>query len=179
MARRWQVRGVSAGPKCVRPGKKGKVMMRTIRSKHVFVLLLAAGVVRAVPIDEDEARIEALIRNEHAATAAIQAEVRAQAEAQANAPPAPVVAKAIAPPVSELSNDDWLATAATQDVRLTFDQLAQHVGARVTVVTTGERVHRGVVVGVSGHVLTLRVAKAGGGAIYTLKREQIARIDPR
>jgi hypothetical protein len=138
-------------------------------------LLVGIDAAVALPIDEDEARIEVLIRSEHA----VQAEIRVQAEAQVNAPPAPVAAKAIAPPVSELSDDDWLAKAATQDVKLTFDELARHIGRRVTVVTTGERVHRGTIVAVSGRVLTLRVAQAGGGAVYTLKREQIARIYPR
>jgi len=145
------------------------------RNLATLVLLLGIDAARATPVDEDEARIEALIRSEQA----VRADIRAQAEAQVNAPPAPVAAKAIAPRLSELSDDDWLAKAARQDVKLTFDDLAQHIGRRVTVVTTGERVHRGTIVAVNGHVLTLRVAQAGGGAVYTLKREQIARIDPR
>lgn len=146
-----------------------------MRAGALLFLVLSVDIARAAPIDEDETRIEALLHSEQA----VHAQIRAQAEAQVNAPPAPVAAKAIAPPVSALNDDDWLAKTARQDGQLTFDDLTQNIGRRITVTTDGHRVHRGSVVAANGRILTLRVSQAGGGAIYTLKREQIVRIDPR
>ncbi|MEO7430860.1 MAG: hypothetical protein ABIR62_02300 [Dokdonella sp.] len=146
-----------------------------MRAVALLVLIVAADLARATPVDEDETRIEALLQSERA----VHAQIRAQAEAQVNAPPAPVAAAAIAPPVSALSDDDWLAPTEKQDGTLTFDDLAQNIGRRITVMTDGHRVHHGSIVASNGRVLTLRVSKAGGRAIYTLKREQIVRIDRR
>lgn len=145
----------------------------------VLALLLGAGVTQAVTPDQDEARIEALIHAEQAvktppAVAATGAPVLASAIA-----PAPVVAQAIAPSPDQLTNDDWLAPPATPDSRLRFEDVAQHVGHKVAVVTVSDRVHKGVVTAADKRGLTLLVPRhgAGGGATYTLRREQIARID--
>ncbi|MEO7325107.1 MAG: hypothetical protein ABIW82_09800 [Dokdonella sp.] len=146
-------------------------------------LLLCAGALQAAAIDEDEGRIEALIEAEHAATKAAAAAAAALAtEPQITVVvPAPVVAQAIAPSPDAISNDDWLASNASPDTRLRFDELAVRIGSKVAIVTVSEHVHRGIVVAADAHGLTLRVPRAGsgGGAVYTLKREQIARIDLR
>jgi hypothetical protein len=158
----------------------GERMMKVASSGLLrLALLLVAGAAQAATLDEDEARIEALLKAEQ--TAAAAAASAAEFPVVAQSMPAPVVAQAIAPAPSELSNDDWLAPPPSQDSRLSFEDLAQHIGARVAVVTVNERVHRGIVTAVNARGLTLRVPRAGsgGGAIYTLRREQVARIDAR
>jgi hypothetical protein len=141
-------------------------------------LLLGAGASQAATLDQDEARIEALIHAEQAAKAPAVATTGTPVLASAVAP-APVVAQAIAPSPDKLTNDDWLATPATPDSRLRFEDIAQHVGGKVTVVTVSDRVHKGVITAADKRGLTLLVPHhgAGGGATYTLRREQIARID--
>jgi Asp/Glu/hydantoin racemase len=146
----------------------------------VLALLLGAGVTQAATLDQDEARIEALIRAEQAAAKTTPAVATTDATVLASAvAPAPVVAQAIAPSPDQLTNDDWLAPPATPDSRLRFEDIAQHVGRKVAVVTVSDRVHKGVVTAVDKRGLTLLVPHhgAGGGATYTLRREQIARID--
>jgi hypothetical protein len=144
-------------------------------------LLLCIGPLHAATIDDDESRIEALIEAEHAAArAAVAVTIAIEAQAVATAP-APVAAQAIAPSPDTISNDDWLAADAMPDRRLHFDDLATRVGSKVAIVTVSDHVHRGIVVAADARGLTLRVPRAGSGgaAVYTLKREQIARIDQR
>ena len=143
------------------------------------------GALQAATIDEDEGRIEALVEAEHAAAraaAAAAAALQTDTEPQITVVvPAPVAAQAIAPSPDAISNDDWLASGASPNTHLRFDDLATRVGSKVAIVTVSEHVHRGIVAAADAHGLTLRVPRAGtgGGAVYTLKREQIARIDLR
>lgn len=144
-------------------------------------LLLCASALQAATIDEDEGRIEALIEAEHVAAKAIAAAALPVEQPIAVTAPAPVVAQAVAPSLDTISNDDWLSPDAAANRGLRFDELAARVGSKVSIVTVGERVHRGIVAAADARGLTLRVPRAGsgGGAVYTLKREQIARIDLR
>jgi hypothetical protein len=59
-----------------------------------------------------------------------------------------------------------------------FDDLPNQVGARVRVLTRGQRLHRGVVLSADSKQVTLTVSQRGGSATYILPREQIERIDP-
>lgn len=139
------------------------------------------GALQAATIDEDEGRIEALVEAEHAAARAVAAAALPTEPQITVAVPAPVAAQAIAPSPDAISNDDWLAPRASPKTHLRFDDLATRVGSKVAIVTVSEHVHRGIVAAADAHGLTLRVPRAGtgGGAVYTLKREQIARIDLR
>ena len=146
--------------------------------------LLLALDIRAAALDDDEARIEVLVRAERAIAAA---EVPAPAEADLPAiavvsapPPEPVIAESVAPAPSAPPRDSWVAPAEPAG-GLPFSDLARHIGDRVAVVTAGARVHRGVVKAVDAEQMTLQVRSPGigGAAAYTLRREQIVRIDLR
>lgn len=140
--------------------------------------------IRAVAID-DETRIEVLVRAERAIAAA-KVPVPADADLPAIAvvtapPPAPVIAESVAPaPSAAPPKDSWVAPAEPAG-GLPFSDLARHIGDRVAVVTAGARVHRGVVKAVDAEQMTLQVRSPGigGAAAYTLRREQIVRIDLR
>ncbi|MBO9662155.1 hypothetical protein [Dokdonella sp.] len=134
----------------------------------------------ATTLEEDEARIEALIRAERAGKTVDPAPPPPVAAATlivatAVPVPAPVVASVVAPPAS---SEEWLAAPA-RDAGLPFSELAQRIGQRVTIITANERVHRGVVGSADARQVTLRVKRVGGNATYTLSRSQIARIEPR
>lgn len=141
-------------------------------------LAWAAAWANAATLEEDEARIEALIQAERAGRAGQPAAPPpvAIAVATTTAAPAPLAASVVAPPAAP--SDEWLA-APTRNAGLAFSELAQRVGQRVTITTANERVHRGVVGSVDARQVTLRVRRPGGNATYTLNRNQIARIDPR
>ena len=134
----------------------------------------------ATTLEEDEARIEALIRAERAGKAADPAPPPPTSVAAtlvvATAAPAPVVASVVAPPAA--SSEEWLA-APTRDAGLSFSELPQRIGQRVTITTANERVHRGVIGSADARQVTLRVKRAGGNATYTLSRSQVAHIEPR
>jgi hypothetical protein len=136
-------------------------------------------------LDDDEARIEVLVRAERAlAAAGMPAPTGADLPAIAvvtAAPPAPVIAEPVAPaPSAAPPRDSWVAPAEPAG-GLPFSDLARHIGDRVAVVTAGARVHRGVVKAVDAEQMTLQVHSPGigGAAAYTLRREQIVRIDLR
>ena len=140
--------------------------------------------IRAAAVD-DEARIDVLVRAERAIAAA---EVPAPAAADLPAiavvtvpPPALVIAESVAPaPGAASRRDSWVAPVEPAG-GLPFSDLARHIGDRVAVVTAGARVHRGVVKAVDAEQMTLQVRSPGigGAAAYTLRREQIVRIDLR
>ena len=136
--------------------------MRTWRWMAVALVGLVTASAMAATLDEDEARLEARLRAQRAAEAA-----------KANS--VPVLAAAIAPPPSP--NDEWLAPPS-MPATLAYDELARHVGERLTVVTRGERVHRGTLTAAGARSLTLVVQRRGGAASYTLRREQVVRIEP-
>lgn len=136
----------------------------------VFVLVAVSAT--AATLEEDEARIEALIQAERAAA------VGKPAAATIAKPtsPAPIAASVVAP--TPTPHDEWLVPRA-REAGLPFAELAQHVGQRVTITTAGEREHRGVVGSADARRVTLRVKRPGGNATYTLSRNQVLRVDLR
>jgi hypothetical protein len=159
------------------------------RGGIAVVLLAFAAVAGAAQRDAEEARVEARIQADHDALArasrAAPAQAPATAPAQAagarSAPDgegasAPVLASAVPPPPSP--NDDWLAHPPAPDT-LAFDELGRHLGEALTVFTRGEREHRGTLAAANARTLTLVVRRRGGKASYTLRREQVLRIEPR
>lgn len=137
---------------------------------------LAAAWASAATLEEDEARIEALILAERAGAASKLPLTPPVAVAAVAAAPAPLAASVVAP--TPTPNDQWLAAPA-REAGLPFAELAQRVGQRVTITTANDRVHRGVVGSADARQVTLRVKRPGGNATYTLSRNQIARIDLR
>lgn len=140
--------------------------------------------IRAAAID-DETRIEALVRTERAIAAA-EVPAPAGADLAASAvvtvpPPALVIAESVRPAPSAVSRRDSSVAPPEPAGGLPFSDLARHIGDRVAVVTAGARVHRGVVKAVDAEQMTLQVRSPGigGAAAYTLRREQIVRIDLR
>ena len=92
----------------------------------------------------------------------------------------PVMVEVVAPdPPPPDAVDASGAVAPQASAGIPFADLVRLVGQRITVVTRGERVHRGVVAAADARAVTLEVRRAGGTATYTLRREQVARIDPR
>lgn len=135
--------------------------------------LLFASRGSAVTPEEDEARIEVLVKAEREA-----AQPAAAPPANADAAAVPVVAVVTAnAPTARGGNDDWLASAEPQGTGVAFADLAQHIGRRVSVATRGEHTHRGIVSSADARQLTLRVRRSGGNATYTLRRDQVVRID--
>ena len=134
--------------------------------------LICASTAMAATLDEDEARIEALVQAEHVAAA--------QKEA-ARVAAVPVVAEVVAKPISEhdaTSNADWLAPQVSGP-GLQFEDMPHYVGSSLSIVTAGDRVHHGTLVAANPKQITLQVRQPGGSASYTLRREQIVRIDSR
>lgn len=133
--------------------------------------LLASGELHAGTLEEDEARIAELMRAELAKP--VQGATRAAEAGEA----APVVAEVVAPaPPPPSPNDDWLVPTV-RDAGLPFDDLAHRIGRRVTIVTAGERVHRGTIKQADARQVVLSVRRPGGDATYVLRREQVVRIE--
>lgn len=147
----------------------GAMILRTMAG---VTLACVAAWARAATLEEDEARIEALIRAERAErVATADKSMRLATEV-----PAPVAASVVAP--TPMPNDEWLVSP-TRRAGLPFAELVHHVGARVSITTAGERVHRGVVGSADARQVTLRVKRRGGNATYTLIRKQVLRVDLR
>jgi len=127
-------------------------------------------------MDVDEERISVQMRAELEASPAPGA--GAVSHPLRDAPPAeaPVMVEVVAPAPPSVDGSG-VTRAASQG--LSFADLERFVGRPVTVTTTGERVHRGKVLAASAREVQLQVRRAGGTATYTLRREQVARIDPR
>lgn len=146
-------------------------MTKRISSGFVFALwVFCAMPAQAGTLEQDEARIDALIRAERAE--------QQRSRMLASAEPVPVAATVVAPAVAAVPNEDWLAPPPLDDGGLRFDDLTRYVGGRVTIVTVGQRVHRGVIRSVDARQVILQVRRAGGNATYALHRDQVARIDP-
>ena len=133
---------------------------------------------RAGTLEQDEASMERLMQAERVAAAA---KTQGHAGAARHAPdgaasePAPVAAVVFAPSPPS-ANADWLSSGQAQGGGLSFGDLAQHVGAHVSIVTAGEHVHNGVISAADARQVTLRVKRAGGQATYALPRNQIVSI---
>lgn len=142
-------------------------------------LLVTTGI-HAGTEDEDEVRIGAQIEARLAAAPVAAPGVAVtMALAQPPAPePAPVIAEVIAPRLPD-NHEDWLAPSPPQNDGVPFAELAGWIGRKVAILTVGERVHRGTVTAVSAREVTLQVRRTGGTATYTLRREQVLRIDTR
>lgn len=141
-----------------------------------LALALAAVSAGGATLEEDEARIEALIRAERAGLTGKPPAPPPPTVAVEPQKPVPVVASVVAPPPTP--HDEWLAAPA-RAAGLPFAELAHHVGRRVAITTAGERVHRGVVGSADASRVTLRVKRRGGDATYTLTRNQVLRVDLR
>lgn len=154
----------------------------SLASVAFFLLAFANGPVHAASLEQDEARIDALIRAEHAARQpATPAPVLATAKIPHRSDaPAPVVASVTAPPLPAQGSSEAWRSAPSADAGLGFGQLAQNVGRRVVIVTAGEKVHRGIVQAADAAQVILRVKLSGGNAAtYSLRRNQVTRIDLR
>lgn len=154
----------------------GSVYGWTIRviASCALAVPLAAPIAYAATLEQDEARIEALLRAEHVASE--KAAAAAALDASANTP---VIAEVVAVPPVQSAKDDWIAAPPKHDRSMSFTELSHCIGCRVSIVTAGDREHRGVVGSVDGRQVTLKVRRAGGNASYTLLRNQIVRIDER
>jgi len=154
----------------------GWCLARTLAAAAVLAAFAPAGTARAGSLQEDEARIEALLKAER--TARAERAVAVAATGGVADPATPVIAEVTAavPPPSE--NDAWLVPTIEQN-GLPFAELKHYVGQRVEILTTGDREHRGTVKSADARQVTLVVRRAGGNATYTLRRDQVKRVDPR
>jgi hypothetical protein len=138
--------------------------------------LALASQVQAGTLQEDEARIEELLRAERAAIVPVTTQVSGSALAAAST--TPVIAEVVATVAKPSATDEWLAPAVEQ-AGLPFGELTHYVGQRVRITTTGEREHLGTVASANARQVTLQVRRAGGNATYTLRRDQVQRVDLR
>jgi hypothetical protein len=148
--------------------------------KHALcgiVLAGLAGGVAAQTLDEDEARIEELMRAPHAAAPAAPAAVAIAPASDNSALETPVVAAVVAP--APTANDEWLAAPQQPDESLPFAELAKNIGKRVSITTSNEREHNGIITSADAKQVTLQVKRAGGNASYTLRRDQVVRVESR
>jgi len=127
----------------------------------------------AQTLDEDEARIEELM---NAQPAAPPPPVARAAAADDSVNETPIAAAVVAPPTS--ADDEWLAPKQSEN-RMEFADLAHSIGARVSILTSNEREHNGVVMAADAKQVTIEVRRKGGNASYVLKKEQVLRIESR
>jgi len=146
--------------------------------KHAMGALVGCALafgVAAQTLDEDEARIEELMNARPSAPPAPPAPaVSAKVDDSINE--TPIAAAVVAP--AQSADDEWLAPKE-QENRMEFVDLAHSIGARVSIVTTNEREHHGVVTSADAKQVTLEVRRKGGNASYVLKKEQILKIESR
>jgi hypothetical protein len=146
--------------------------------KHAIGALVCCALafgVAAQTLDEDEARIEELMNARP--TAQSPAPARAvSAEVDDSISETPIAAAVVAPPPS--AQDEWLAPKS-QENRMEFADLAHSIVERVSIVTTNEREHHGVITAADAKQVTLEVRRKGGNASYVLKKEQILKIESR
>lgn len=124
----------------------------------------------AQTLDEDEVRIEQLMAARPAAPTSPVAPVDDSVNET------PIAAAVVAPPTG--ADDEWLAPRQSEN-RMEFADLAHSIGARVSIVTSNEREHLGVVTAADAKQVTLEVRRKGGNASYVLKKEQILKIESR
>jgi len=146
--------------------------------KHAMGALVGCALVFGVAaqtLDEDEARIEELMNARPSAQPATPAPaVSAKFDDSINE--TPIAAAVVAP--AQSADDEWLAPKE-QENRMEFVDLPHSIGARVSIVTTNEREHLGVVTSADAKQVTLEVRRKGGNASYVLKKEQILKIESR
>jgi hypothetical protein len=129
----------------------------------------------AQTLDEDEARIEELM-NARPATQPAAPAPAASAAVDDSINETPIAAAVVAP--AQSADDEWLAPKQ-QENAMEFADLAHSIGARVSIVTTNEREHHGVVTSADAKQVTIEVRRKGGNASYVLKKEQILKIESR
>ena len=151
-------------------------LARLLAAGAALAAFAPAGAARAGSLEEDEARIEALLKAER--TARAERAFTVAAIGGVADPATPVIAEVTAAVPAPSENDEWLAPKIEQN-GLPFADLTHYVGRRVEIVTTGDREHRGTVKSVDARQVTLLVRRPGGNATYTLRREQVKRVDPR
>ncbi|TLY50767.1 MAG: hypothetical protein E6K53_09470 [Gammaproteobacteria bacterium] len=143
----------------------------------LFVPLLAG----AVTPEEDEARIEALLRAEKAGVAAAPATVTPIAPA-ATSPTAIAVgpSPALATPVeNSMPAPAPVATPTAAAPGVPYASLKDHLGARVHVVLKNGAEHYAQLESADARQITLAVPSFEYTAQFSVPREQIARIDLR
>lgn len=89
---------------------------------------------------------------------------------------APVLIE-VMPPATTESSVHGIVSVPTS-VGIPFADLPRYIGHRITLRTTGGRLHHGVVDAANAREITLKVRRGGGSASYRLRREQVARVDP-
>jgi len=145
----------------------------------VAILLLFSPLYAAADTpDEDEARIEVLIRAEKAGLAAVPA-------AAAPTPPDAVAVAAPAPVPAPVSTTSPVAAdpapAATTPVAagVPYASLKDHVGEKVRVVLKSGTEHFAQLESVDARQITLAVPSFEYTAQFSVPREQIARVELR
>ncbi len=149
-----------------------------MQRKHVLAALLGGVLaldVFAQTLDEDEARIEELM-NAPATVRSVAPAPAASATVDDSINETPIAAAVVAP--AQSADDEWLAPKQNENA-MEFADLAHSIGARVSIVTTNEREHHGVVTSADAKQVTIEVRRKGGNASYVLKKEQILKIESR
>jgi hypothetical protein len=170
---------------------KGNSSMVRIAGMLLAIQLVPAAAGVGSP-EQDEARIEALIRMEQhpEAVAAPVAAPATETTVQA-APPAPVKAPApvVAPaptahvpavPAAPAATTSALATLTDDPDEpggLRFEDLKRHVGETLRITTTNGTQRTARVQSADARQVTLLVSQPGGTATYTLQRTQIIGIE--
>jgi len=149
-----------------------------MQRKHVLAALLGGVLaldVFAQTLDEDEARIEELM-NAPPTVRSVAPAPAASATVDESINETPIAAAVVAP--AQSADDEWLAPKRNENA-MEFADLAHSIGARVSIVTTNEREHHGVVTSADAKQVTIEVRRKGGNASYVLKKEQILKIESR
>ncbi|MEO7325108.1 MAG: hypothetical protein ABIW82_09805 [Dokdonella sp.] len=137
----------------------------------VAMLLVTAG--RAYADQTDPAMSAAVFEDVPAPSSAPVAPSTTIATVTLQPPPTP-------PTEAEIDAANGVARDPAKDIEgsIRFDDLPHQIGARIRVLTRGQRLHNGVVRSADSKQVTISVNQRGGSATYILPREQIQRIDP-
>lgn len=146
-------------------------------TRTLALLLLFPRVAGADTPEEDEARIEMLIRAEKATFVAVPAAV-------ASAVPSPVSAAAPAPSLASVSASKSFAAPAPAPATpaaagVPYASLKDHVGEKIRVVLKSGTEHFAQLESVDARQLTLAVPSFEYTAQFSVPREQIARVELR
>lgn len=148
-------------------------------ARRLILFLFFPLIASAVTPEEDEARIEVLIRAEKAGLAAAPSPVAADAPS----PPAVVAATPSAASAPAATNSVTTpAPAATPTAAapgLPYASLKDYIGAKVHVVLKSGAEHNARLESVDARQITLAVPSFEYTAQFSVPREQIARIDLR
>ena len=147
-------------------------------ARRLILFLFFPLIASAVTPEEDEARIEVLIRAEKAGLAAVPS----PAAVDAPSPPAVVAATASpasAPAATSATAPAPAATPTAAAPGLPYASLKDYIGAKVHVVLKTGAEHNARLESVDARQITLAVPSFEYTAQFSVPREQIARIDLR